>query len=536
MIKGSRQVQKVGKRFKDDLIVRIIDKANHPMKNVKIMFTPPPQDSASGVFENCGAESVTNDSGFLNRSFTANNIAGSYYVHARTDFGHVDFLLTNIAGPDIDSVVYDYSLGSFVHKIENAHEGHMVQFKVINVNTVGYSVLINNKGYSQNLNQPQIFSDLLGSLKFPSASSLPTVAIWDPHEKPLRNAEDSVTAEINQYDANHEDLKNFSRIASDLGLELQRDKINAEEVKSIASNLVAYNNLTLLPKEPVLPQFRDRAKNLYLKVVQSYQNLSSDSARVKRINKPDLTERFSKAKSSFEAFSKVSLDSILTLADQGGQLYFSVINSNFSATKSIFVSQSTDLIRFNVRLVARGTIFGKDSIDVLSFDLDVQRCFRLDFSAGIIYHQLRDDSYSAVDTTLVRSKLVNGKDSLTSVNGKIFTPDAISKNGFSVAAMVHYYWTPCLGFGIGGNLGVAVCPTTATPWQILGGFSAVLGRDQRVGLSYGIVYGRVKRLQSGYMPGTPYVYSNPAPMFSTVEHSFYVGLTYNLGGISAISN
>jgi hypothetical protein len=104
VVSGSSQTAQLGRLFQASLQVALANSNGCPVTGdlggVSVDFAAP-SSGASGVFASSGSNTVTvgtDANGVaMAPAFTANDTAGSYSVHAKTDYGEVELYLTNTA-------------------------------------------------------------------------------------------------------------------------------------------------------------------------------------------------------------------------------------------------------------------------------------------------------------------------------------------------------------------------------------------------------------------------------------------------------
>jgi hypothetical protein len=165
--------------------------------------------------------------------------------------------------------------------------------------------------------------------------------------------------------------------------------------------------------------------------------------------------------------------------------------------------------------------------------------WKIDFSGGVVVSFLdtREYYYSDIrrDTVVTGTTVTNGDTTLTTredVYGRI--EEQRTSPNWSLGLMAHFYPRTGWIFNPSITLGAQVREDQVA--LLLGG-SILLGRSQRLALSGGFSLGNALRLKPGYEVGDEAL-DNGAEKSGDVEyteqrmsHSFFVGFTYNLGGV-----
>ncbi|WP_254560830.1 hypothetical protein [Dyadobacter diqingensis] len=170
--------------------------------------------------------------------------------------------------------------------------------------------------------------------------------------------------------------------------------------------------------------------------------------------------------------------------------------------------------------------------------------FKIDFSTGLFTTGLIDEKYTfGADTTIIsptRSYIAfwNGKETVrkdsitgyTSTNQREILRDSRDKFNIGLGVLLHAYsrW----GKRINVGLSVGGIIDNQTNIKYTGGGSVLLGREQRLILTYGIALGKVNKLGNGLQEGKFVTLStNQAEptMLAKWASSWFFGVTYNLG-------
>ncbi len=183
--------------------------------------------------------------------------------------------------------------------------------------------------------------------------------------------------------------------------------------------------------------------------------------------------------------------------------------------------KNIDLVRFDVEQKFKNTAIPNQTV---TYDVYLRGGIKIDFSAGIFMSGLIDDAY------LIRDDSVRLTANKPRTAGKLLIKENSSATAFSFGTLMHVYTR----FGlVNPSLSWGVALTSQQKFQILTGASLLLGREQRLAISGGVTWGSVKRISAIYktdldnnlyLDGT----NTPVSLIDKMEHSWFVGLTYNL--------
>lgn len=121
---------------------------------------------------------------------------------------------------------------------------------------------------------------------------------------------------------------------------------------------------------------------------------------------------------------------------------------------------------------------------------------KVDVSTGIFYSFLDQKNYSIrKDSTMGKSS--KGADSVTARSAKIIDERGVNgRMGF--ASMVHFYSRWWTNVNVSLSFGVGLTLVDDPQLRYMGGTSLLLGRTNRIALSFGYMFGRVKELSDKY--------------------------------------
>lgn len=252
-------------------------------------------------------------------------------------------------------------------------------------------------------------------------------------------------------------------------------------------------------------------------------------------NLEDTRKIFTQRTNSYNKLMNIGRDSCEAMAESGGNLYFAIMNETFDRCLNIQAINLTDIIKFSPVLIPKNN--NRDSIKNFSdWEVIVTNGWRLDYSTGIIISGLKDDTYGALDTTYIKSKIVNNARVDSTVNGKYYYNNQKTRINFALVGMIHFYWRSSRFIGLGVNLGIGLSNVQTSNIQYLGGFSLIVGGDQRFILNVGGIIGSVNRIDDYYKDhNLAETTSNVIPMVNKITGSWYIGLTYSLGGRKVVT-
>jgi hypothetical protein len=154
--------------------------------------------------------------------------------------------------------------------------------------------------------------------------------------------------------------------------------------------------------------------------------------------------------------------------------------------------------------------------------------FKLDFSTGFVGTGLKDDNFRLVPTPNTI------KDTTT------IKEDPKGKFAIGFAIMAHAYFRSGERVNFALNTGLMLNGSNQTI-NYLAGLSLPLGLEQRLVLSGGFAFGKVKRLTSGFEIEKPYPssilnLSSGVPYTEKWQNSWYIGVSYNISSLTAGSH
>lgn len=469
-------------------------------------------------------------------------------------------------------------------------EGYYVRYRLKNVNPFHYDIRINQKQYSIQAPSIAFFSSDLtkGNTDVSSLTKVtpittgygkrnptPTpngekmgpgfkeLTLRDDRAKELINKfgrdVESFRKAISDYDSCLALLNDFLKFGKDIDTLIQSDHIDGAYIKSNiklqVSKLFQINSQDV--PNITIQDFRDKSNTLFDIMKINYDEISktneiliSDSINMEKIPKGlsskyyvdtlnaemnNTRKIYNQRTDSYNKLMKMGRDGCESQAENGGNLYFSIITEIFERSLNIQATNSTDIIRFSPLLIPKNN--NKDSIkNFADYEVIVTNGWRLDYSTGIIISGLKDDSYGVIDTTYMKSKIVNNTSVDSTVKGKYYYKNQKTNISFALVGMMHFYWRCARFLGLGANLGIGLSNGQTSNIQYLGGFSLIVGEDQRFILNIGGIIGSVKRIDDYYKDhNLAETTSNTIPLVDKLTGSWYVGLTYSLGSRKVVT-
>ncbi len=475
-------------------------------------------------------------------------------------------------------ITYDYSTGKIKDLCNTVMEGKSITFTLKNINPFYYNIKINQIAYSLQAPAISIFSsDLINGkadLSTLTTKSVPNSTIKMKSTDSVRSFKtnkekadmqimlDKLIQNFNQkkelfreiVKIFNDDLNNFNnylKIGNDIIALTSVPKIDGEIVRgNIKEEIKGFfkdkdaSKLTLQDFRDTSQTYYDKIVSLYDKIGKSKDTLYQDSLKVAKIkeikNDPSVQELNSQKKQinkifdqctvSYNKLIKIGRDGCDSQSEKAGTLYLKVLQAKFETASTIQATSLMDLIKFSPVLIPIDTN-NKDTVkNFCNWEVIVTNGFRLDYSTGVIISGLTDGSFGVVDTIYRKTKIVNNKDTVMTINGKYYYKNQESRISYSLVSMMHLYWRANAWLGIGANIGIGLRNGVSTNIQFLGGASLIIGREQRFLLNGGVIVGTVKRIDDYYE--THHVYettSNTVPLIDKTKFSWYVGLTYSLG-------
>ncbi|MEZ0609915.1 hypothetical protein ACAW74_15470 [Fibrella sp. WM1] len=161
-----------------------------------------------------------------------------------------------------------------------------------------------------------------------------------------------------------------------------------------------------------------------------------------------------------------------------------------------------------------------------SYDLWVTGRLKIDYSAGVFFSGLADESFSTRDTTFKPTS------STATVTRQIKDVDDANKLTVALGVLAHAYWRlPILDGTVTPGLTAGSGITFRGRPIVVAGASLLLGRAQRVVFTYGWSFGIQRELSARYEKLNNYATSDSTPFtyVDTFRGRWFFGLTFNWG-------
>ncbi len=165
--------------------------------------------------------------------------------------------------------------------------------------------------------------------------------------------------------------------------------------------------------------------------------------------------------------------------------------------------------------------------------VNVSGGLKIDGSGGLFITSLIDHNFKNVaetyqDTTFFTTADFQTTDSITAISEESRNRIERDDNGtfdISAGALVHFYIRNGRTVNFGVSLGATI--NTQQTLRYLLGASLLVGRKQRVSLSGGAAFGKVKRLATGLQEGQIYAGDASTAFREVNEIGYFFGLSYN---------
>lgn len=163
--------------------------------------------------------------------------------------------------------------------------------------------------------------------------------------------------------------------------------------------------------------------------------------------------------------------------------------------------------------------------------------FKWDVSAGLYYaNNLRNEQYAVRSDSDIIARTNGVKDSVINRRGTLYQESDIGRGEFGFSSFLHFYPKISPDINISGIIGAGLSFQTKPQVRYFAGLGLLLGRDTRIGINAGWIWGNVRELSDQYTKdangkynplntneiGKDLAYKN----HFTVQH--FVSFTYNL--------
>jgi len=251
--------------------------------------------------------------------------------------------------------------------------------------------------------------------------------------------------------------------------------------------------------------------NIYLQYITTVQPLKKQWNNDILYIKENICKNFGLTDFSLGDLDKIIKNSLVddqwkAIMSYNPPIYFSTLPKQI---------KNNDIVTFNVQLFNKGK-----SIQSESYSYYTQGGFKVDYSVGLVFHTLTDQSLSIKETT----DNTNSYKTIVAEQKNSLTPGA--------GLFAHFYGRTGGWFNYGLMTGFEL-GTDSKP-KYLAGISFLIGREQRIVISPGIILGQVKVLSSKYDVNIPYLSSSfgnlsvDQILVDQYKFGYFVSISYNL--------
>lgn len=222
------------------------------------------------------------------------------------------------------------------------------------------------------------------------------------------------------------------------------------------------------------------------------------------------------------------LESLLKTKDIAKKSIESIIQKFYAINLDIYTlpidvqGKNIDVIEFKLRRFDKETKDEDLAFASTPYNIWIRKGLKIDVSAGIFFTSLYDSEYDKRDDPAITgNKIIMLKNS-----GDY---DMAFGSTINTYIRMNSWVVPTINFG-------AVI-TQDEKLQVLLGFGAILGKQERIIFSAGVSMGKVNRIADGYQVGSSYNLgdSGTIPTQSQFKFGKFFGITYNLSKVKKIS-
>lgn len=203
---------------------------------------------------------------------------------------------------------------------------------------------------------------------------------------------------------------------------------------------------------------------------------------------------------------------------------------------------NVDAIDFLFSVIPRNASAALPAVNKSSIRVHTRGGWKWDVSSGLYYaFGMQNDQFSIrTDSTIVPS--ASGvADSVIDRRGVLYRESKTGKGEFGFSSFIHFYPRFIPGFNISGIIGAGVSFQSTPQIRYFAGLGFLFGRDDRIGLNLGGVFGNVQELSDQYTKDASGNYrwlsageAGTAPVFK--KHFVakpFISLTYNLSFVKS---
>jgi|GEM_PF-6546555 len=257
----------------------------------------------------------------------------------------------------------------------------------------------------------------------------------------------------------------------------------------------------------------------------------------------ETNSKFDSSKSSLESFLKKLIDEAYPsddsdekAAEEKKKLIEVVDNFvKFRGTASgkfgyrVPQIKNVDQYIFTLNITPKEGVAGGKRIVNSPIAVDILGGFRADVSSGLFVTYLKDDKF----TMLADSTAIAGTNPVAYSRRKRIIREDTGKYDFGVSALFHFYTRLTTNVNFAGSLGAGVTLNDKPKVRYLAGGSLLLGKTNRLSITYGAAMGYVEELSDKYSPdATGNIYTSYNDASVVVKKSFkvkpFLSLTYSI--------
>lgn len=383
-----------------------------------------------------------------------------------------------------------------------------LRFQVKNVNPNSLTVAINGD-FADVLSEPGGGPDIAKELTAPSSTTPSSNTGGSSGLTTATTAEEAI-----------DDIE--QRIIPDLDIRISR----IDDLNNLLNNRLTQDCFVGVTNETFKKEVKDvlngqTPASTQIKVKELFRSFTSDLAIIGTTN-----SRYNDLKATLDDYqAELSKDAFDAIKQKIEKIARAIPNSVVSSELIPPASwRNNDVVRFTVEKTK-----SSGAKTTATYDVYIVGGIKIDVSAGVFVNGLVDENYvgqqKPTSTSTTSSSVAEAAQ---------YKPvlDAGDKVSFAAGSLINIY--PRFNIARGGlNFGLSFGASVGNRVNYYGGVSALIGRTQRIVLTYGLAFGKVKRLSELYTDRDKY-YTVESGQFATrevIDHNWFFGLTYNLGGM-----
>ncbi|MGG9962060.1 hypothetical protein [Ferruginibacter sp. SUN106] len=279
-----------------------------------------------------------------------------------------------------------------------------------------------------------------------------------------------------------------------------------------------------------------------------YQHYALIQSKINAKKAIDIFMENNFGKASFESlnnFMRNNLDSTkldTTLLTAVNKLYNELPAAFYPLASYIpEVSGNFDRVTFRFNILARENTPYISLVKAKEINTYPVGGFKVDISSGLYYSpELANEDYSIrADSNVVKSS--TGADSTTRRGNKLYRENSEKKGEFGFASYLHFYPKISPDFNVSATIGAGVNFKEKPQIRYFLGASVLLGRENRLAITGGWIFGNVNQLSNQYDSISKHDYWLPGSETSvTYKKSFvskpFIGISYNIPFIKKKKN